>query len=185
MEFQHMLLVDHFLLALALNIDCAILVFALTIVLERFSIRKTIKWGLWFGIFQGLLLWLGWWLVFQADFIRPWAAIVTGVVFIGLGLKIIIGVLQKRSTRPEISQTFLKMVLLSLGVSADALVAGFGLPYMSSEAIAHLSVLVGAIGFAMSLTSGLLAHRVKVFPERIMLFAGALILIFLGLKSFV
>lgn len=177
-----MITFDAVLLALALGVDAAVVAFAIGLSHPDKSHRPGLKLALWFGSFQALMSGLGFGAVQLVDVVKPYAETAAGGIFILLGLKLIRDIFSDEQEERHLVPTHPRdHLLLAIATSLDALAAGVGL---SGHASPWASVtLIGVVAFLMTWGGAVLSHHLKHLPERWLEAGGALILIFLGVKT--
>ena len=176
--------VDNFLLALGLNVDSAVLGMSLALVAQRSDKSFAFKWSLYFGGFQGLMFFLGYFGFSLLSFLHPYSHFLAGSVFLVLGLKLLVPAYYGKEESVSLPQSFMSSVLFSLSISVDAFfssVAGLKHDLMG---VLSLSWLIALVGFVLTFISVLFAGRIRPSERRASMVVGGFLLIFLGVKSF-
>ena len=172
---------DSLILAIALNIDSALLGISLGLVSANKSSAFAIKWALYFGGFQGVLFFLGFMCFSLLSFLHPYSHLLAGLIFLFLGIKLLVAVIKDAQESIRIPDSVFASVILSITISLDAFfssVSGLG-----REAFQR-ALLISVVGFGMTFLCTYFAARVRVTHRRGLLIGGSFILIFLGAKSF-
>lgn len=179
-----MVSIDAVLLSVALGIDAAVVAFAIGLAHPDKGQRPGLILATWFGGFQALMALLGWSAVHYVAVLRPWALRGSALIFILLGAKLLWDVFHDvQDERTKVPTQHHEFLLLAVATSIDSLAAGVGL-----ITFAHPFFTIGLIGlvaFLMTWGGALLSRRLRQLPEAWAEGVGAVILIFLGVKSLV
>ena len=175
-------------LAVALAMDCFAVALGASCGSGRLSIRRTIRLALHFGIFQFIMVVLGWLagekLLRAIQGIDHWAA---------FGLLAFVGVKMIResfqgennpSSRTADGTAGFPLILLSLATSIDSLAAGLSLAVFEINVI-QPAILIGLVSFALTVVGAKLGPVVGGIIGRRAELAGGLILIGIGIKILV
>lgn len=171
-----------FIIALGLSMDC----FAVSL---SFGSRKHLtnndifRIALFFGLFQGLMPFLGWFaggsvsnLIKNAD---HWIAF---VILSAIGLRMVVESLRKGElVRQTDIRNWHVLLTLSIATSIDALVVGitFGVTDVN---ILKVIFLITVVTFIVSATGAKLGEKTNIIPPKKAELAGGIILIGIGLK---
>jgi len=180
-------MLDIFLIALALSIDCFSVCIPGGIVTKKISRAKVIEIALIFGLFQGGMLFLGWGLgeLFKIYIMTFDHWIAFGLLFF-LGAKTIHSTISKKEEEAEF--TFKKIhhvVMMAIATSIDALAVGISIITINVPIIVSTTI-VASITFILSLVGLLLGERFaksfhKTFEDKVVIAGGAM-LILIGFK---
>lgn len=181
-------LIDIFLLAVALAMDCFAVSIVSGVIVRRWLWRVALSMGVLFGVFQALMPFLGW--VGMKYFSRyisaydHWIAFAL-LVFIG-------GKMVKESFEPEEERAFnpcrlRTQLMLAVATSIDALAVGITFACTGFTALSQLwlplfviglvSTVLSLIGYTLGLRFGRIIEK-RLRPELV----GGIILICIGVK---
>lgn len=174
------------LLGLALAIDAAVVTFAVSLLHLELTPAKRFQRGflicLAFGVFQGIMLWLGAYAgyLFTFSSFGYFFQIGIGVIFFGLALKFI----QESLTLEEkkIEWGVIPVVILAFATSIDAMASGVSLGTLPRAYLAATEV--GLITFSVCGSFYFLGQFFKQIPDRWLLRFAAFIFVFLGFQVF-
>lgn len=172
------------IIALGLSADCFAVALSYSISRRRFSFRQFLRFPLAFGIFQALMVVLGW-LVGRTviEFISAYDH------WLAFGLLIIIGGRMvwesfhekgKGKTEKDISGWF-TLFALSIATSIDALAVGLSFAFLRVD-ITIASATIGVTAFLITLIGQLIGNRVGVLAGKRAEIVGGIILIAIGIK---
>ncbi len=173
-------MIELIILAIALSMDA----FAVSIGLgaKKGSLQLALKAGLFFGVFQALMPFIGYW---GGKGLLGWIADYTHWIAFGLlaliGAKMIHEGLEE-GDEDEISEITNKtMLMLAIATSIDAMAAGFGL--MLLDVNPYLACLIiGVITFAFSVVGVFIGKNSATWLEGKAEIFGGVVLILLGIK---
>ena len=136
-----------------------------------------------FGVFQGLMPLLGFFLGgIIGDIIEAYAGVVTLVILGIIGGNMIREALSKDEDQLDASLACKTMLLLAVATSIDALAVGITFAFLPGTRIVPAVALIGTITFAFSAAGIRLGSVVGLRFKRKAEFAGGGILILLGTK---
>lgn len=174
------------LLALSLSMDAFAVALCKGLALKKINLKSCVTVGLWFGAFQGLMPFLGFFL--GSTFADKITSIDHWIAFILLALiggNMIKEALDKDEETVNDSLGFKTMLVMAIATSIDALAVGvsFAFTDFKPDWFVYLAfILIGIITFTLSSIGvkigNIFGTRYKTKAE----FAGGLILILLGLK---
>lgn len=184
-------LIDIFLLAVALAMDCFAVSIVSGVMVRRWLWRVSLSMGVLFGVFQALMPFLGWLgMKYFSQYISSfdhWIAFAL-LAFVG-------GKMVKESFEPEEERTFnpcrlRTQLMLAVATSIDALAVGITfactgftqLPQLCLPlfVIGIVSTLLSLIGYSLGLSFGRIIEK-RLRPELV----GGIILIGIGIKVLV
>ena len=171
------------LLAYALSIDALLVSFSYGLVYKNEWLKNAIKLALFTGIFQGIMPVIGY---FTANLVKysleNYASYIAGLIFVLLGLKII---LEKNDSSQPTKLCIDTKCLFFAGIatSIDALAAGFTLSLQNVQILFPI-ITITFVTILNSLFGFYIGNRFKKLPEKLLNVIGGLILIFLGVKTF-
>jgi len=182
-----MTLIELFIIAVGLSMDAFAVAICIGLTLRRFTLRKALTVGLYFGIFQAGMPLIGYLTgtLFAAE-IRAYDHWFAFVLLGFLGGKMIWGSLQKEDvkTEEEAHLGLKTMIPLAVATSIDALAVGVGFAFLEVNIVPAV-VLIGIATLTLSMTGVKIGNvfglRFKSKAE----FAGGLILILMGTKILV
>ncbi len=168
------------LIAVSLAMDCFAVALVAGVTQGTGRIRNALRIALAFGSFQSGMLILGWWA----------GTLVLGIIapfdhWVAFGLLAAIGVKMVQESREEeeaVSDlTPGTLLLLSVATSIDSLAVGISLAVLTPEVLVP-AVVIGSITFGIALAGALLGGRIREAYGRIMVLAGGLLLIGIGVR---
>ncbi|MCL2630181.1 MAG: manganese efflux pump MntP family protein [Firmicutes bacterium] len=171
------------LIALGLSADSFAVAVCLGLKIKNSSGKEAFFVGLYFGVFQAVMLLLGFYTasVFRSNLqtIGQWLAVAVLVI---LGLKTALGAFKKEKggSEKEFSLSPLKMIPLSLATSTDALAVGASLVFLNIS-IAPATVLIGTVAFVFSAIGVKLGNLSTKKIKRVAELLGGIILIIMGI----
>lgn len=181
-----MSVIEIVLLAISLSMDAFAVALCKGLALKKINLKSCAIIGLWFGIFQGLMPMIGYFL--GSTFSDKIASIDHWIAFILLALiggNMIKEALDKDEETVNDSLGFKTMLVMAIATSIDALAVGvsFAFTDFKPDWFVYLAfILIGIITFTLSSIGvkigNIFGTRYKTKAE----FAGGLILILLGLK---
>ncbi len=165
------------LIAVGLSMDCFAVALCVGTTPHSTSIRSRLRLAFHFGIFQGLMTFLGW--VVGSSMVRfigqfdHWIALILlGYVGINMIRSGVSGSAQCFQTDPSRGRT---MVMLSVATSIDALAVGLTVG-MLGEGVVYPSILIGLITFIISMVGLFLGRRLgERFGKRMEVIGGVLL----------
>ncbi len=177
-----MSIIEIFLLAIALGIDCCVVSFSQGLIFKSQRVKNSLFLALTMGIFQGLMPCIGY---TGADVIHKYVAtfsdIIVFAIFLILGIKFIAEAFQPKED--EICCIGFKcLVGMGIATSIDALVAGGSLNF-SHTPLVEPATIIGFASFIMSLAGFWSGNLIKNFPSKYLEISGGVILILLALKA--
>ena len=179
-----MSLVEIFLLAIALGIDCCVVSFSQGLIFKSQRVKNSLFLALTMGIFQGLMPCIGY---TGADvihkYVAPFSDLIVFTIFLILGIKFIAEAFQPKED--EICCIGFKCLMgMGTATSIDALVAGGSLNF-SRTPLVEPAMIIGAASFIMSLAGFWSGNLIKNFPSKYLEISGGIILILLAIKAIV
>ena len=172
-----------FFVALGVSADAFAVALGKGLHMRRFNMRNALIIAAAFGLFQGVMPVIGWFLGTQ------FASYITGidhwVAFVLLGL---IGgkMLWEAFSNPEDTEIddrlkLRELLVLSVATSVDALAVGLSLAFLAIS-ITETAVLIAATTFVLTIAGIVIGHRAGVKFRRPAEIAGGLILILIGTR---
>ncbi|PPF63173.1 hypothetical protein C5E11_08930 [Clavibacter michiganensis] len=172
-----------FFVALGVSADAFAVALGKGLHMRRFNVRNALIIAAAFGLFQGVMPVIGWFLGTQ------FASYITGidhwVAFVLLGL---IGgkMLWEAFSNPEDTEIddrlkLRELLVLSVATSVDALAVGLSFAFLAIS-ISETAVLIAATTFVLTFAGIVIGHRAGVKFRRPAEIAGGLILILIGTR---
>jgi manganese efflux pump family protein len=171
-----------FLIALGLSMDC----FAVSV---SYGTSRKLLWndlfrvGLFFGFFQGLMTFVGWWfgdsLKQFIESVDHWIAF--SILSI-IGIRMIIESFkhEKRKRSTDIRK-FRILISLSIATSIDALMTGVSFGFIKVDII-KATILISFVTFFVTIIGGKLGEKTTFISARRAELIGGIVLIFIGAK---
>jgi putative Mn2+ efflux pump MntP len=171
-----------FLIGIGLSMDC----FAVSV---SFGTSRKLLWkdltrmALFFGFFQGMMTFLGWWV---GDALKQiigsvdhWVAF---SILSVIGIRMIIESFKHEKERKLIDVRKLRILLsLSVATSIDALMTGVSFGFIHVEII-KATILIFAVTLVVTLIGGKLGEKATFIPARKAELIGGIMLILIGAK---
>jgi len=179
-------LIDIFLIALGLAMDCFAVSIACGIIFKRFKLWPFLRIAFFFGLFQGVMPLIGWYIgnTFN-QYIQHFDHWIAFGILCALGVKMIIEHFKNHEDCCEASKmnpNRLRVILtLSFATSIDALAAGLSFaflkfePYASAAIIGSVTSLISMLGLVIG---SRFAHKLRIPAELL----GGIVLIGIGVK---
>jgi manganese efflux pump family protein len=171
-----------FLIAVGLSMDC----FAVSVsfgTARKYLLRDLVRMSFFFGFFQGLMTFLGWWIGDTlSQFIEAVDHWVAFSILAMIGIRMIIESLKKEKERKSID--FLKfriLVSLSIATSIDALMTGVSFGFINVN-IFQSVILISAVTFLVTMIGGKVGEKATFIPARRAELIGGAVLILIGIK---
>ncbi len=176
--------VDSFILAFALNVDSAVMGLSLALVAQRSDKAFGLKWSFYFGGFQGLMFYLGYFGFSLLSFLHPYSHFLAGSVFLVLALRLLVPAYYGKEESVSLPASLVGSILLSVSISIDAFFSSLAGLKHDLESVIQKSILIGLVGIMMTFVGVYFAGRIRSTERRVSLLLGGFLLIFLGVKSF-
>jgi putative Mn2+ efflux pump MntP len=171
------------IIAIGLSADCFAVSLSASIAAKRFTFANFFRFPLAFGIFQALMMVLGW-LAGSAiiDLISAYDHWLAFALLVFIGGKMIWESLRKESDEKRKKYTgWLTLLALSVATSIDALAVGLSFAFLEVDIIVA-GVTIGITAFIITIIGQLIGNRVGVLVGKRAEIVGGLILIAIGIK---
>jgi putative Mn2+ efflux pump MntP len=185
-----MSILEIFLLAFGLAMDCFAVSIAAGIVMKKPAGWQCVRAALLFGIFQAIMPLVGWWVAGRFSHLMQafdhWIAF--GILaFLGIRMirESLIGCDQKAAVRIDRWQT---VGLLAIATSIDALAVGISFAFLDMQTLSDVLLpvtVIGAVSLALSLFGFFAGCCVKRVANLRAELWGGIILIAIGVKIFI
>lgn len=179
-------LLEIILIAVGLSMDAVAVSMSNGMVFNRMSRSRELLMPLFFGFFQALMPFLGYFAGgFFAEVISKYSGVVILIILGYIGGKMVLdgwkgdGVQQKQSG----TLTLRLLIVQAFATSIDAFAVGVGFCVMKIN-ILNAVLIIGMVTFALSLCAILIGKRFGNLLGNKALFLGGIILIVIGLKAF-
>jgi putative Mn2+ efflux pump MntP len=171
-----------FLIALSLAMDAFAVSVSCGLSVKDFSARHALLMGLYFGVFQALMIVLGWSLGSSVShYVSSIGPYLSFLLLAVIGGKMIWNALSGDGSRCIICLTHRRLIVLAIATSIDALAVGVSFAFMDVNLLLSAAV-IGLVAFLLSVLGGLLGGRLSsVFRKRAEVIGG-IVLIGIGLK---
>jgi manganese efflux pump family protein len=171
-----------FLIAIGLSMDC----FAVSVSFGtsgKLLWRDLFRMGLFFGFFQGMMTFAGWWvgdsLKQLIESVDHWVAF---FILSFIGIRMIIESFKHEEKRTPVDiRKFSVLISLSIATSIDALMTGVSFGFIKVNIIKSV-ILISSITFFVTLTGGKLGEKATFIPARRAELIGGIVLILIGVK---
>ncbi|MGL5649192.1 MAG: manganese efflux pump MntP family protein [Clostridium sp.] len=172
------------LIGVALAMDAFAVSLSRGIGFKEFDSNATLKMGITFGLFQAIMIVIGWFVGgYFSTYIERYNKVIVFIVFVGLGVKLLIDAIKGNDEGDEKkSLNFKTLMALGFATSLDALAVGVTfVTYKGADFIPP--VLIGMVTFIITVLGAVLGYGVgKKVESKIGEIIGAIILIVLGLR---
>jgi len=179
-----MSLLEIIMLSFGLAMDAFAVAITIGLTVQKFSIKKALIVGLYFGAFQAVMPGIGFFVgTLFSDFVVVIGDIIAFALLTILGAKMILGSFKKDedNDKEEASLGFATMLPLAIATSIDAMAIGVSLAFLYVNIIVA-AVAIGVITFAVATAGVKIGHvfggKFKNKAES----AGGIILILIGLR---
>ena len=181
-----MLLIEIFLLGIALSIDACVVSFSQGLIVKKDRTKNAISLALSVGLFQGIMPVIGWYLCYTIDdYIRDYASWLAFSIFMILGLKFIYDAFQEDGCNCDCDckGIFLTcLVFLGIATSIDAFIAGASIYFLDTQ-IWLPALVITILTFVNSIIGFVSGDLCKNLPTKWLEIIAGLILILIGIKS--
>jgi len=176
-------IIEILILSAALALDASIVSFSYGMLFKQNRLYNALKLAFAFGIFQFIMPVLGWnftGLVYK--YIKDYSKWVVFAVFLFLGLKFLKEAFEEKEEISNCCISFCCLMCLAVATSIDAFGAGVSIKCLNTPVLIP-SVIIGAVTFALSITGFFTADFLRKFPSKYINITGAVLLIYLAIKS--
>lgn len=175
-----------FLIAVALAMDAFAVSVSTGMCARNFLPRHALLMGAYFGIFQSGMTLIGWFLGQSVSrYVEAYGHFVAFTLLAYIGIRMIVEAVKKdRSCETAAAQpsvTHLRLTVLGVATSVDALVVGVSLAFLKVSIVFSASI-IGLVAFALSTAGGLLGKRLGTLFQTRAEIAGGAVLILIGVK---
>jgi putative Mn2+ efflux pump MntP len=171
------------IIAIGLSADCFAVALSASIATKRFTFVNFFRFPLTFGIFQALMMVVGW-LAGSAiiDLISAYDHWLAFALLVFIGGKMIWESFRKESDEEHKKYTsWLTLLALSIATSIDALAVGLSFAFLEVD-IVVAGVTIGITAFIITIIGQLIGNRVGALVGKRAEIVGGLILIAIGIK---
>ena len=170
------------LIGIGLSMDC----FAVSVSFgtsRKLLWRDLLRMALFFGFFQGMMTFLGWWagdsLKQIIESVDHWVAF---SILSVIGIRMIIESFKHEKERTAIDiRKFRILLSLSVATSIDALMTGVSFGFIKVDII-KTTILISSVTFIVTLIGGKLGEKATFIPARRAELMGGMVLILIGVK---
>ena len=172
-----------FLIAVSLSLDAFAVSVTSGLTVKNFGLRHSLLLGVYFGGFQFLMTFLGWYL---GSAVEEYAA--AAGPFISFSLLAVIGgkmVYSSVSGGEETACADLthgRLLLLAIATSIDAFAVGVTFAFTDTNILLTCTV-IGAVTFALSMLGGFIGGKLGSKFQKHAELAGGIVLILIGIKT--
>lgn len=178
-----MSIVSIFLLGIGLSMDAFAVTIAKSMVMKKENLLKyALYLGFFFGLFQGLMPLLGWWI---GSYFQDIIASIDHWIAFGLlgliGLNMIREALQPQEEQKEAQLTLKTVLILAIATSIDAFAVGISFAFLDVDILSAV-LIIGLTTFVLSCSAVYIGHRLGNLLGKYAEILGGIILLVLGLK---
>lgn len=173
------------LLGIGVSADAFAVAICKGLAMKKFSLKKALTIGLFFGGFQGLMTFLGWALASNfsnlLESIDHWIAFILLVL---LGVNMLIGAFKKSDSEQCDCEEILslkELFILSIATSIDALAVGISLAFNGTPILIP-AVVIGICTFSFSTIAVYIGHKFGSIFQKYAEISGGIILMLIGVK---
>ncbi|MDO5564439.1 MAG: manganese efflux pump MntP family protein [Eubacteriales bacterium] len=180
-----MTIIELIILAIGLSMDAFAISICkgLSLNQKKYSIKYSLLCGLWFGIFQALMPFIGFFLGASFNtYINIFDHWVAFLLLFFIGMKMIKDALSKEEERVDSSFSFYNMFILAIATSIDALAIGISLAILPEINIYIAISIIGVVTFLFSFFGVFVGHKFGLKYNSIAQILGGIILIVIGIK---
>ncbi len=172
-----------FMIGVGLSMDACAVSFAKGMCLKRHVLRYAFLLAFAFGLFQGWMPLLGWWIgMYFASYITMIDHWIAFFLLGFLGLHMLMEAKEHRLQNSDISYISWKdILLLAIATSIDALAIGISFAFLAVD-IASAAAMIAVTTFLISFAAVLLGGRLGAHLGKYAEFLGGIILILIGSK---
>ena len=175
--------IELLLIALGLAMDAFAVAICKGIYMSKMNIRKAIIIGLWFGIFQGGMPVIGYYLgnTFES-FINAVDHLLAFIFLGGIGINMLREALKGDNSGIDDSINFKIMFVLAIATSIDALTVGITFAFFDVN-IPVATMIIGSITFILSVLGVYIGNKFGNKYQKKSQISGGIILIGLGIEN--
>lgn len=174
--------VETFLIGVGLSMDALAVSVGKGLVAKRKSYRDALLLGIFFGGFQALMPFLGWWLGSAfAGFITQWDHWIAFILLFIIGANMIRESFNEEAEEDDGSLEIKELFLLAIATSIDALAVGVSFAFLDVNIWTSIAI-IGTTTFVISFLGYCLGKRLGTKFEKHAGQVGGAVLILIGLK---
>jgi len=174
-----------FLIAVGLAMDAFAVAMSCSTTIRPFRVNDALKFAVYFGVFQALMLILGWLAGSTIkSFVSAYAQWIASGLLVLIGIKMLYDAFHRHPNVKIGSLNYSILLMLAVATSIDAFIVGISFTFLKVSII-ESAVIVGCVTFVMSFCGSILGYRIGHFFENGIEILGGLILIGLGISSFI
>ena len=175
-------LVEITALAIALGIDCMVVSFSQSLVLNSNRLKNSLALALIMGFCQGIMpmfSYMG--IEIISEYVSPYSKWLVFAIFMTLGLKFIYEAFQQKDAK-ICCIDFKCLILMGIATSIDAFASGITLKLTHSPLLMS-AFIIGIMSFLMSVNGFWLAIFFRKLPSKFLEIIGGTVLIIMAIKS--
>ena len=171
------------LIALGLAMDAFAVAICKGLSMNKMNKKKALIIGLWFGIFQGGMPVIGYFLgnTFE-DFINAIDHLIAFILLVGIGVNMLKDALGGKDSKFDDSINFKVMFFLAVATSIDALTIGITFAFFDVN-ITLATLLIGGVTFMLSVIGVKIGNKFGNDYQKKAQATGGIILMCLGIKN--
>ncbi len=172
-----------FILAVGLAMDSFVVAMSSSTTIRPFRVNDALKFAVYFGIFQAVMLVLGW---LGGSTIKSYVSTygqgIASTLLVLIGIKMIYNSFNRHQKGSINSLNYSVLLALAVATSIDALVVGISFTFLKVSII-EPAIIVGCVTFALSFFGSIFGYKLGHLFENKFKILGGLILIVLGISS--
>jgi putative Mn2+ efflux pump MntP len=175
---------SNFLLAVGVAMDAFAVSVSSSITIRPFRVNNALKFAVFFGGFQALMLLLGWFGGYTIkNYVSAYGQWIASGLLVFIGIKMIYNAFYKKPDGKIGSLNYSTLFMLAVATSIDSFFVGISFTFLNVP-ILEPALVVGCVTFVMVFCGAIIGYRLgHFFGNEIEILAG-LILIGLGISSF-
>ena len=177
-------LVYVFLIALGLAMDAFAVSIANGMAMKKLKVRNMLKFGLYFGVAQGLMPVIGYFLAKQfLGSMAKYSGWIGFVLLFLIGIKMIIESVRDNedTSHEETDISGMKMLILAIATSIDAMAVGVSFALMGNSLI-QPAIIIAVVTFAVSAIGVFIGNKIGSLLKKGAGIFGGWVLILMGVK---
>jgi manganese efflux pump family protein len=175
---------SNFLLALGVAMDAFTVSMSRSTIIRPFRVIDALKFAVFFGGFQALMLLLGWLGYTIKNYVSAYGQWIASSILVFIGIKMIYEAFYRKPKGKLRSLNYSVLFMLAVATSIDAFFVGISFTFLQVP-ILEPTLIVGCVTFIMVFCGAIMGYRLGQFFRNEAEILGGLILIGLGISSLI